>query len=469
MTDDANDRFRRALERFRDRDYSSAIQIWRELQSEGRELHNLELYLAVARREQARVLQVAEDYGADLEAAIASLDPASDAAESTRTAHALLEEKRYGEAAAALDAAGAERPDSFDLRLAQAQVQLLLGHYQDSLFHLEQARLLDEGSGRLYSTFGAVLRELERPLEAEREYRRAVDLDSADSTAWLGLARLYYDAERYDMTEGCLQKVLTLRPGSIHAMTLLDEVRRKQDHTRTLIDEGLAVLAQHPEYPDWHHRVAVHYSYTGEYEKARHHLTKALEINPRLAKSAYQLGMLEAQTGEYQAACAAFRSCLDSLDEEEGAEVRVARELEEGGRFEEAAYQYSVSVAPTENRAGRHIELGKRLFAENFLPQARRELEAAVALQPGYPDARYVLGRVAAQEGHHEEAVGHLKKALELSPWYQSAALALAREELALGNVAAARELWDQYGVEGRPDLRPGWAEVKAGLDKAGG
>lgn len=468
MSTDAQARFKSALERFRDRDYSTAIQVWRQLQSEGEELHNLELYLAVARREQARVLQVAEDYGADLEAAIAALEPDGDAPEATRRAHALLEEKRYGEAAAALDAAAAERPDSIELRMAQAQVQLLLGHYQDALFFLEQARMIDDQVGRLYSTFGAVLRELERPLEAEREYRRAVDLDSGDSTAWLGLARLYYDDERYDMTEGCLQKVLSLRPASITAMTLLDEVRRKQDHTRTLIDEGLAILAEHPEYPDWHHRVAVHYSYTGEYEKARDHLTKALEINPRLAKSAYQLGMLEAQNGEFQAACEAFRRCLESQEDEEDGEVRVARDLEEAGRLEEAAYQYSVAVAPTENRAGRHIELGKRLFAENFLPQARRELEAAVKLQPGYPDARYVLGRVAAQEGLHEEAVGHLKKALELSPWYQSAALALAREELALGNVSAANELWDQYGVEGRPDLRPGWVEVREAIDKAG-
>lgn len=468
MSNEVKERFRTALERFRDRDYSTAIQVWRELQGEGQELHNLELYLAVARREQARVLQVAEDYGTDLEVAIASLEPSSDAAEAARRARELLDAKRYGEAAAALDGAAEKQPESFDLRLAQAQVQLLLGHFQDALFHLEQARLIDDGSGRLYSTFGAVLRELARPLEAEREYRRAVDLDSADSTAWLGLARLYYDDERYDMSEGCLQKVLTLRPGSLHATTLLDEVRRKQEHTRTLIDEGLAILAEHPEYPDWHHRVAVHYSYTGEYEKAREHLNKALEINPRLAKSAYQLGMLEAQTGEYLAACQAFRRCLESQDEEEGPEVRAARELEEAGRVEEAAYQYSVSVAPTENRAGRHIELGKRLFAENFLPQARRELEAAVALQPGYPDARFVLGRVASQQGRHEEAVGHLKKALELSPWYQAAALALAREELHLGNVSAAKELWDQYGVEGRPDLRPGWAEVREALDKAG-
>ena len=110
MSTDANARFRSALERFRDRDYSTAIQVWRELQNQGEKLHNLELYLAVARREQARVLQVAEDYGADLEEAIAALEPDSDAAEAATRAHALLEEKRYGEAAAALDAAAQPEP-----------------------------------------------------------------------------------------------------------------------------------------------------------------------------------------------------------------------------------------------------------------------------------------------------------------------------------------------------------------------
>jgi len=463
-----DERFREGLERFRQRDYSAAILAWRELQQEGQELHNLDLYLAVARREQARVLQVAEDYGQSFDEAGEVVDV--EVVEGARKrAQKLLREKRYGEAAEALEEALREPGiDPFSLRLAAAQVQLILGHFQDALFHLEQARLVRDDSSRLYSTFGAVLRELGRPLEAEREYRRAVDLDGADASAWFGLARLYFDDERFDMAEGCLQKTLNLRPGALHATTLLDEVRRKQEQTRTLIDEALEVLGSNPDYPDWHHRIAVYYSYAGEYAKAREHLAKALELNPRLAKSAYQLGLLEAQTGRYPEACEAFRRCLEAQNEEEGPEVRVARDLEDLGRHEEAAFEYSAAVVPTENRAGRHIDLGKRLFAENFLPQARRELERAVELQPGYPDAHYVLGRVAAAQGEHPEALVHFKKALGLSPWYQAAALALAQEELHAGNPAAARELLDQYGADPRPDLLRGWTEVREGVEASG-
>lgn len=467
--DEAKTQFRAALERFRQRDYSAAIHLWRGLQQTEFEFHNLDLYLAVARREQARVLQVAEDYGQGIEDSVETLDVEVVPGPLER-ARALLRERRYGEAARELEEALAgPGGEPFALRLALAQVQLILGHFQDALFHLEQARLLDEASSRLYSTFGAVLRELGRPLEAEREYRRAVDLDEGDSTAWFGLARLYYDDERFDMCEGCLQKVLQLRPGALHATTLLDEVRRRQEQTRTLIDEALEVLGAHPNYPDWHHRIAVFYSYTGDYARAREHLRSALELNPRLAKSAYQLGLLEAQTGRYAEACEAFRVCLESQGEEESSEVRVARALEEAGRMEEAAFEYSSAVVPSENRAGRHIDLGKRLFAESFLPQARRELERAIALQPNYPDAHYVLGRVASDEGEHEEALLHFKQALALSPYYQAAALALAREELHLGNVAAARELVQDYGADPRPDLRPGWQELSKNLQEAGG
>jgi tetratricopeptide (TPR) repeat protein len=451
--------FREALECFRRREFSRAIEIWGQLQQAGMTLHNQDLYLAVARREQARVLQVREDFGPNLENAVGG------------EAGKLLAQGCYIEAVPVLEAllsSGGEQL-AFSLHLALAQLELLLGHYQDSLFHLEQARLLEAHSSLLYACFGAVLRELERPLEAERDYRQAVDLDQENGAAWYGLARLYFEDGRYDLAESCLQRVLLKRPGALHAMGLLDKVRRKQDHSRSLIKEALEILEAHPDYPDWHHRIAVHYSFTGQYQKAREHLRRALELNPQLAKSAYQLGMLEAQTGSYHAACEAFKTCLAHGEDPQSPELEVARRLEEEGKLSEAAYEYSVAVAPPENRAGRHIQMGKRLFADNFLPQARRELERAILLQPSYPDAHFVLGRVAAAEKQHTEARLCFKKALELSPHYQAAALGLAQEELVAGNVGACRELLGQYGVSPRPDLVAGWGEVLEGVKRAGG
>lgn len=467
--EEALEKFRQAMQCFRTRNYSAAIEIWGSLKREGFHLHNLELYLAVARREQARVLQLAENYASGIR--FGDGEDVEDVLNPLEKARKLLSKQAYSEAVEVL-AEALQNPseESFDLALTMAQAQLILGHLQESLFYLEMARSQDESSSTLFSTFGAVLRELGRPLEAEREYRRAVDLDDRDASAWFGLAKLYHEQDRLDMTESCLMKVLLLRPGSIHATSILDEIRRRQDQTRTLIDEALEVLGAHPNYPDWHHRIAIYYSYTGEYDKAKHHLQEALRVNPRLTKSRYQLAMLEARRESYQEACEHFLRCAEELGEETDSPAHaVARSLYAAGRHEEAAYEFSVCVVPTENKAGRHIKLGKRLYAESFLPQARRELELAIGMQPSWPDARYVLGRVASEEGKSEEAIREFKKAISLSPRYQAAALALAREELKLGNVAAARELATQYGADPRPDLVPGWQEVTQQLERQGG
>lgn len=469
MSDDSAARFRDALDRFRMRDYSGALELWRGLQRDGFEHANLELYLAVARREQARVMQVAEDYEAGFDGDVAS-DEVELVEDPVQRARALMRDRKYAEAAEALEEAlTSPGADPFSLRLALGQTHLVLGHLQEALFHLEQARMVEAASAPLLATFGAVFRELGRPLEAEREYRRALDLDPDSSTCWYGLARLYFEDERFDQAESCLRRVLALKPGAVNATGLLEEVRRKQDQAHDLIREGLEILDSHPNYPDWHHRVAVWFTYTGELERAQDHLEKALAINPRLVKSSYQLGLISARLGQHEAACAAFERCLEHLDLDDDSGVRAARELARLGHHEEAAYEYSVVVVPEDNRASRMIDLGKRLYAESFLGQARRELEGALALKPSYPDGHYVLGRVALDQGEVAEALTHFKRAVALSPWYQQAALALGRLELGEGNVLAAREIYDEYKDRPRADLVAAWDELGEGIRRAGG
>ncbi len=465
--------FRRALDRFRLRDYSAALEIWRGLQLAGYDHPHLELYLAVARREQARVLQLLEDYGDELGSRFRpdEVEAVEGVEGPAGRARRLLRERRYGEAVGALETAILEQgADAFALRLALAQVQLLLGHAQDALFHLELARVMREESSQLHGTFGAVFREMGRPMDAERAYRRALDLDGGDAACWFGLARLYYDDERYDLAESCLGKVLALRPGAMHATSLLDEVRRRQDQIEVLLEEAKGVVEAHPEYPDWHHRIALYYTYLGRYEEASDHLEKALGINPRMVKSAYQLGLLRARQGRWAEACEAFLRVVAERPELEGnPEVAASRELFANGAAEEAAFELSVVAVPGEDKASRLIDLGKRLYAESFLSQARRELELAIAVQPRYPDAHYVLGRVASDQDQPAEAIEHFSRALALSPRYQQAALALARVQLKQGNLLAARELAGQYRPDARGELVKAWAGLASELEAAGG
>lgn len=463
------ERFRTGLARFRQRDFSGAIQLWTALLDEGYDHAHLELYLAVARREQTRVLALAESYGDELGAAD-SLPPVRPVEAPLARARRLIRDKRLVEARTCLEEALTVPGKSpFPTLLALAQVELMLGHLQDALFHLEEARLVEPDSSLLHASFGAALKELGRSAEAEKSYRRAVALDDVNAPAWVGLARLYVESDRLDAAEPCLKKVLALRPGNMVATELLDEVRRRQEENRNLIAEALEVLATHPRYPDWHHRVAVYFTYAGDYAKAREHLLQALDINPRMAKSSYQLALIEAREGRFESACSWFRKCLDSGRTAPGTDAGLAARLEAAGNLEEAAWEYAASVQPQENRASQAIDMGKRLFAEGFLPQARHELETALGLEAGYPDAHFVLGRVALEEGKLAEARERFGRALELSPRYQHAALGLARVALKLGEAAEARRLHGVHaGAATRPDIKAGWAALADDLAARG-
>src|SRR6267378_490988 len=72
--------------------------------------------------------------------------------------------------------------------------------------------------------------------------------------------------------------------------------------------------------------------------------------------------------------------------------------LNQQARFEEAVplLQQAVTTAPRNIRA--HEVLGKAYLNLNRLPEAQRELEAAVSIDPDLPALHYLLGQIYRKE-----------------------------------------------------------------------
>jgi Flp pilus assembly protein TadD len=81
-----------------------------------------------------------------------------------------------------------------------------------------------------------------------------------------------------------------------------------------------------------------------------------------------------------------------------------------------------------------HNNLGVMLEREGRLPEAARQYQAAVKLEPAYPSAHYNLGVALARQGRLPAAVEQFREALRLKPDYPAAqtnlttALMLLRE-----------------------------------------
>jgi tetratricopeptide (TPR) repeat protein len=107
-----------------------------------------------------------------------------------------------------------------------------------------------------------------------------------------------------------------------------------------------------------------------------------------------------------------------------------AEALEVQGKWEEAAKQYRVLLKQNPSLAGLHYRLARILLSKpGFDPaiadEAKRELQAELAIDANNAGAEYVLGALARQNQQWDEAIAHFARATKLDGAFGDAFLDL--------------------------------------------
>lgn len=111
------------------------------------------------------------------------------------------------------------------------------------------------------------------------------------------------------------------------------------------------------------------------------------------------------------------------------AEELFAESLEMQGKWSDAAIEYRKILAAHPDLLGIHYRLGRVLLSEpptpSTIPDATKEFEAELKLDPKNADAEYILGELARQQTQWDDAIGHFSRAVKLDPQFAAAYLAL--------------------------------------------
>jgi Flp pilus assembly protein TadD len=188
--------------------------------------------------------------------------------------------------------------------------------------------------------------------------------------------------------------------------------------------------------------VALNYVLLGSYADASKWLTRSVEENPKDAEAWYYLGRAKYNQNRFEEAIRAFARCLEleprnikaqsnlglsyaGLNRVPEAQAAFLQAIEwQGGgppkdpeayiglgdllvqqnRASEAVpyLLQAVEIAPRESRAKE--KLASAYLNLNNLTEARKQLEAAVALDPENPSLHYLLGSVYRKQGQPEKA-----------------------------------------------------------------
>jgi tetratricopeptide (TPR) repeat protein len=214
---------------------------------------------------------------------------------------ALYKAARIGDAAVELEALLKTRPDHPTAPLLLADCRLQLGDWQRVIALLDPLLERDpENQAILYMIGTALMRDRQH----ERG-QRVLDriLRRGDSgEAHLVLAIASREASDDLAAEKELRRALELNPQLPTANAILAEVLVKMGDAPGAVAALRRELAGNPNHFDSHALLALLLRQDSQYEEARQHVQKALELRPGDPGALYQLALVQLSTGELEPA-----------------------------------------------------------------------------------------------------------------------------------------------------------------------
>ena len=187
----------------------------------------------------------------------------------------------------------------------------------------------------------------------------------------------------------------------------------------------------------------------GRVDEARALCQRILRLQPRQPQALTLLGIICAQTGDFERAVALFGEALLLDPRNAAAHNNRGNALRALRRPADALASYDEAIALQPQQAPTHNSRGSALFDLQRYEDALASYDRAIALNPEYAQAHFDRGRALAQLTRYETAIASLDRAIALGyggggAWYVrgNALYSLERFEAALESydTAIARE-----------------------------
>lgn len=204
-----------------------------------------------------------------------------------------------------------------------------------------------------------------------------------------------------------------------------------QGDVASALADANAALAFAPNEADGWYELGSILGQAGDFPDAETALTRAIQLQPDLAKAHYSLALTLIGNPQGKMDWAgAIAECREALklqpDYPEALNILGAG-LAATGQPDEAIPTLEKAIQLSPKLAEAHFTLGTTLESQNRLDGARIEYEAAVAAKGKYPEATSALGNLLFRMGKTAEAEDQEDQALRLDPDLTAAHYALAR------------------------------------------
>jgi len=383
-------------------------------------------------------------------------------------------------------------PDNMDARAQLSQLLLLAGDPDEALVQAEE--LISRGGERGHLHRAQALERLERIDEALAEYELAIAATPEESTPVLVYAQALTRNGDREAAERYFRKLVEMAPEVSSYTSLgafLAQDRNRDDETEQAFLAATR-LAEGAEQVQAHQNMASFYFQRERFDEATAYLERVIPTVEEPVPLIYLLARLHVaqgnsdkadaliadatqidptdpvpyltlsghlgRQGDVPGALAAAEKALEIDPNLTDAKLRVAEILVDVGyrdgdeeKIQRGQQMVEAVLAAGTPSASALMVMAKIDLAQQKVDEAIEGLRAAIELEPGNPQAHFVLGTALSVKGEGPAARTELARALEIDPGMLEARRVLARVHASLGEHEYAIEEGRRY-LAAKPD-----------------
>ncbi len=341
--------------------------------------------------------------------------------EKMRSAIQLIEANKLWDASHELEAAIKSNPESVEARLIAADVYDSQGRINEAYEAAKKAVMNDEESSQAREKLARAYVRMNNPDEAMRQAQKAVTLDPENSMGYYLMAYINEKClNRQDQAEQLYRKALelnSLNGKAYMGMASLLSKQGKDDVSEALIRKALEADADDPEA---HLALARVLARRGDSKKAEADLREAIKADPSNPVLHAELGnILSLSTERASDAEAEYKKALELGPNVGLCHLSFAKFLyDKRDRVEEAEKEFRQALKLDNSLDEARVRLGDLLvLKKKVYDEADDHYKKALAVNPKNAMALVGLARIKAElYQDYAGAEGELKKAIVIEP-----------------------------------------------------
>ncbi|MEQ1824400.1 MAG: tetratricopeptide repeat protein [Pirellula sp.] len=231
---------------------------------------------------------------------------------------------------------------------------------------------------------------------------------------FLGIA--YYARGQYEISAGCFERAIELKPDYGHAHMNLGNAHHALGRWSAAIASYQRAAELMPDQAVVYFNLAGSQQKIGQLQEAARSIETTIELSSRYPRAFKRLGDILAELHLQQQALDAYRTAIEQDPTDTHAYVAMGSVLRSLQRFQDAVACYQQALAINPNSAGALTNLGNVYLDMGMFDEAYHCHEKAVANSPNDVTCLCNLGGVLQRLGMQRQAIDCYSRAIQIDP-----------------------------------------------------